>query len=295
VCVLLGGIVAVSCGKADPNRPTPAIATLTRPTDSMLPAGVMVGAGDIGMCGNGGAEATARLLDSIGGTVFTTGDNVYMTGTADEFSRCYEPSWGRHRSRTRPSPGNHEYGSGGGGYFNYFGENAGPPGAGYYSYSVGPWRVYALNSEAPSGPGSAQAEWLRQELALRPASCAVAYWHRPLFSSGLNGDNPDMRGLWRILYEANIDVIVNGHDHTYERFGPQDPDGRPDQQRGIRQFVIGTGGAPLYPFASVRGNSEVRGAAWGVTVFTLLNGGYQWEFVPVEGASFRDAGAGVCH
>ena len=135
----------------------------------MVPAGTMVGAGDIGVCGNGGAEATARLLDSIGGTVFTTGDNAYMTGTAAEFRSCYEPSWGRHRSRMRPCPGNHEYGSGGGAYFNYFGANAGPGGAGYYSYNVGPWRVYALNSEVPSGPGSAQAEWLRQELALQPA------------------------------------------------------------------------------------------------------------------------------
>jgi hypothetical protein len=255
----------------------------------------MVGAGDIGLCGNGGAEATARLIDAIGGTVFTTGDNAYMTGTAAEFRNCYEPTWGRHRSRTRPSPGNHEYDSGGGPYFDYFGASAGPGGAGYYSYSVGPWRVYALNSEVPSGAGSAQAEWLRRELATQPAACTAAYWHRPLFSSGLNGDNPTVRDLWRILYDANVDLIINGHDHIYERFGPQDPDGRPDQQRGIRQFIIGTGGATLYPFVTVRGNSEVRAAAWGVTIFTLMNGGYQWEFVPVEGGSFRDAGVGSCH
>ena len=255
----------------------------------------MVGAGDIGMCGTGGAEATARLLESIPGTVFTTGDNAYMTGTAAEFKNCYDPSWGRHRSRTRPTPGNHEYASGGGDYYDYFGEGAGPRGAGYYSYTVGPWRVYALNSEIPSAPGSPQSEWLRQELSSRPAACTAAYWHRPLFTSGSNGDNPDMRELWRTLYAANVDLIINGHDHTYERFSAQDPDGRPDPQRGMRQFIVGTGGASLYGFPRVRANSEVRAAVWGVTTFTLMSGGYQWEFVPVEGTTFRDAGFGSCH
>jgi hypothetical protein len=293
VSLLLGSTLMVFCGKSDPQRTsTPVAATMMAPSQPMVPAGTMVGAGDIGLCGNGGAEATARLLDSIGGTVFTTGDNAYMTGTITEFRNCFEPSWGRHRSRMRPTPGNHEYSSGGAGYFDYFGAAAGP---GYYSYSLGPWRVYALNSEVPSGPGSAQGDWLRGELAARPAACTVAYWHRPLFSSGMNGDNPDMRALWRILYDANVDLIINGHDHSYERFAPQDPDGRPDPQRGMRQFIIGTGGAMLYPFASVRGNSEVRGAVWGVTVFTLMNGSYQWEFVPVEGEGFRDSGVGTCH
>jgi hypothetical protein len=296
--LLLCSVAVAFCGKSDKRRPAAAnsaISGLIGPSEPLAPTGMMVGAGDIGMCGTGGSDATARLLDSIGGTVFTTGDNVYMKGTAAEYKNCYEPSWGRHRSRTRPVPGNHEYESGAVGYFDYFGANAGPSGDGFYSYSVGPWRIYALNSEIPSGAGSAQAEWLRRELASRPAGCAAAYWHRPLFSSGMNGDNPDMREVWRILYEANVDIVINGHDHVYERFAPQDPDGRPDQQRGIREFIVGTGGATLYPFVTVRGNSEARVAAWGVTVFTLMSGSYQWEFVPVAGGTFRDTGFAPCH
>jgi hypothetical protein len=296
--LLLCSLAAAFCGKSDNRRSatsSPTLPGLIGPSAPFAPTGVMVGAGDIAMCGTGGSDKTARLLDSIGGTVFTTGDNVYMRGTAAEFANCYEPSWGRHRSRTRPAPGNHEYESGAAGYFGYFGASAGGAGEGFYSYGVGPWRIYALNSEISSASGSPQAEWLRRELASRPAACTAAYWHRPLFSSGMNGDNPDMRDLWRILYEANVDIVINGHDHIYERFSPQDPDGRPDQQRGIRQFIIGTGGAMLYPFATVRSNSETRAAAWGVTMFTLMNGSYQWEFVPVEGGTFRDAGSGTCH
>jgi hypothetical protein len=297
--LVLIGTMAIGCPRSEKhlNRSNQtALSPFIGPSESMSASGVMVGAGDIGMCGTGGAEATARLLDSIAGTVFTTGDNAYMMGTMADFRACYEPSWGRHRDRTNPTPGNHEYASGGGAdYYNYFGASAGPGGAGYYSYAVGPWRIYALNSEVPSGPGSPQGEWLRRELSSRPTRCTAAIWHRPLFSSGSNGDNPDMRELWRILYEADVDVVINGHDHTYERFSPQDPDGRPDQQRGLRQFIVGTGGASLYPFVTVRGNSEVRASVWGVAAFTLSNGGYQWEFIPVEGSSFRDSGFGSCH
>jgi hypothetical protein len=138
-------------------------------------------------------------------------------------------------------------------------------------------------------------EWLRHELAGNRSACTAAYWHRPLFTSGRNGNNPDMRAVWRTLYEFDVDLIINGHDHTYERFAPQDPDGRPDPSRGIRQFIVGTGGAPLYGFPSVHANSDMRAAAWGVAVFTLTGGGYQWEFVPVDGAAFRDSGSASCH
>jgi hypothetical protein len=298
--LLLAATVATGCGdrserSLNPSTPT-SVTAIAGPGEPTVPSGVLVGAGDIGMCGTGGAEATARLLDSIGGTVFTAGDNAYMNGTMADFRACYEPSWGRHRWRTRPTPGNHEYSTNGGAaYYDYFGASAGPGGAGYYSYMVGPWRVFALNSEVPSGSGSPQGEWLRHELANRSTRCTAAYWHRPLFSSGINGDNRDIRELWRILYEADVDLIINGHDHTYERFSPQDPDGRPDPQRGLRQFIVGTGGASLNPFVSVRGNSEVRASVWGVTMFTLSSGGYQWEFVPAEGVSFRDSGFGACH
>ena len=218
-----------------------------------------------------------------------------MSGSRDEFKNCYEPSWGRHRCRTRPTPGNHEYSTNCAAYFEYFGGEAGQSGVGYYSYEVGPWNVIALNSEIPSGQGSAQSEWLRQELASQPSACTAVIWHRPLFSSGANGDNPDMRNLWRTLYEFNVDLVINGHDHSYERFAPQDPDGRFDPARGIREFVVGTGGAPLYAFSSLRPNSEVRAAAWGVAAFTLAEGGFQWEFIPVDGGTFRDAGSALCH
>jgi acid phosphatase type 7 len=254
-----------------------------------------VGAGDIGFCGSQGTEATARLLDRLSGTVFTAGDNAYATGTRQEFQNCYAPSWGRHAARTRPVAGNHEYGSGGGSYFEYFGASAGPSGAGYYNYPVGPWTVIALNSEIPAGPGSEQMTWLRGELSASRAFCTAVIWHRPLFSSGRHGNNPDLRDVWRTLYEFNVDVVINGHDHSYERFAPQDPDGRFDPARGIREFVVGTGGAPLYEFSSVRPNSEVRASVWGVVAFTLTGTGYQWEFAPVDGESFRDAGTGVCH
>ena len=251
--------------------------------------------GDIGMCGTKGAELTARLLDGIAGTVFTTGDNAYMRGTAEEFRNCYEPTWGRHRSRTRPVPGNHEYETGGAGYYAYFGDRAGPGGAGYYSYAVGPWRVIALNSEIssaraqPRWNGCARSSPARAPYAPRCTGIGRSSRRVP------NGDNPDMRDVWRTLYDANVDLVINGHDHVYERFAPQDPDGRPDFQRGIREFIVGTGGAMLYQFPQVRANSEVRASVWGVAVFTLASGGYQWEFVPVEGASFRDSGSGVCH
>ena len=303
VSLLATVVLASSCAKSTPPlAPSETSATVASNTVepapipvSFGPPGVLVGAGDIGMCGTKGAELTARLLDGIAGTVFTAGDNAYMKGTAEEFRNCYEPTWGRHRSRTRPVPGNHEYETGGAGYFAYFGDRAGPSGAGYYSYGVGPWRVIALNSEIPSSPGSAQMEWLRLELATQRSLCTAVYWHRPLFTSGQNGDNPDMRDVWRTLYDANVDLVINGHDHTYERFAPQDPDGRPDSHRGIREFIVGTGGAMHYQLPQVRANSEARASVWGVAVFTLASGGYQWEFVPVEGATFRDSGSGECH
>ena len=180
-------------------------------------------------------------------------------------------------------------------YFAYFGAGAGSPGQGYYSYTVGPWNVIALNSEVFAGAGSAELMWLRNELTTNRSACTAVYWHRPLFSSGRHGDNQDMRELWRTLYEFNADLVINGHDHTYERFAPQDPEGRYDPARGIREFVVGTGGASLYEFGAVHPNSEVRAAAWGVAQFTLRGGGFDWEFIPVEGQSFRDFGSAACH
>lgn len=285
---LVIALMALLVGCSRPTSPTP--------TPIEPGPGVLVGAGDIAMCDAPGADLTARLLDRLPGTVFTAGDNAYMSGAAAEFERCYQPTWGRHRDRTRPIPGNHDYGTlGAAPYFSYFGSRAGPSGLGYYSYTVGPWLVVALNSEIDVSATSGQVQWLRAELASQRQACALAIMHRPLFTSGINGENPDIRPLWRVLYDGGVDLVISGHDHQYERFAPQDPDGRADLVRGIRQFVVGTGGAPLYPLQASRPNSEVKGSAFGVLSLTLRAGAYDWEFIPAEGSAFRDSGTNVCH
>jgi PA14 domain/Calcineurin-like phosphoesterase len=273
-------------------------------TSSPPPSGtdpVMVGAGDIARCSSSGAEATAKLLDSIPGTVYTTGDNAYESGTASEFSNCYNPTWGRHKARTKPSVGNHEYRTtGASGYFDYFGAAAGDPSKGYYSYDLGKWRVYALNSmcEHVGGCGatSPMVTWLKQDLAANPKACTLAYFHHPLFSSGAHGSDPKMRPSWETLYSANADVILSGHDHHYERFAPQRPDGTADSARGIREFVAGMGGASQYGIGTVKPNSEVRNTdTYGVLKLTLHPTSYDWAFVPEAGKSFTDSGTTSCH
>lgn len=299
--VAAGAVAAAACiwscsGPSPAPSPLPAPSPAPVVTTVAAPPAFFVGAGDIADCRNTGSEQTARLLDSLPGTIFTLGDNAYPNGSADDFSRCFGPSWGRHRGRTRPSPGNHEYKTpNAAGYFGYFGAAAGPGGVGYYSFDLGSWHVVSLNSEIDMRPGSTQASWLRQDLSLNSTGCTVAYWHRALVSSGPHGGSEAVRNLWRVLYEYDVDVVLSAHDHLYERFAPQDPDGRPDPARGIRQFVVGTGGAERYDVRAVRPNSEVRGPDWGVLMLTLESGGYRWEFVPVAGASFRDSGSGSCH
>jgi len=257
---------------------------------------VFVGAGDIAVCGSQGAVLTARLLDSIAGTVFTLGDNVYPNGSMENYRACYEPTWGRHLARTRAAPGNHDWSEGDSGvsYFNYFGFAAGPPGLGYYSFDYGAWHIISLNSEISMRLDSAQDVWLRADLAANRSKCALAYWHYPLFTSGQNPAK--VRDAWRALYDAGADVILNGHEHAYERFRPQDPDGQWNEQRGIRQFTAGTGGAPLYRRRTTAENSELYDStSWGVLKLTLKAASYNWEFIPVAGASFRDSGTGACH
>lgn len=255
----------------------------------------MVAAGDIGECGFGALD-TGRLIDNLAGTVLPLGDLAYMHGSAANFRDCYDPAWGRHRDRSRPVPGNHDYETpGAAGYFDYFGILAGARGQGYYAFAVGPWRAIALNSEIPMTASSPQVQWLRQELQTNPTTCTLAYWHRPLYSSGPNGDNPDTRVLWSTLMEFGADVVLSAHDHMYERFERQDASGRADPVNGIRQFTVGTGGAHLYTPGAPKPNSLVRsGAAYGVLVMTLQTTSYSWEFVAVNN-SFRDSGAGTCH
>ena len=259
-------------------------------------AEILVGAGDIAGCSSPFDEATATLIDAIPGTVFTTGDNAYQNATAAEFTNCYGPSWGRHKARTRPTPGNHDYQSTGAApYYSYFGANAGPAGRGYYSYTLGAWHVLALNSSVPASAGSAQEQWVRTELAANPAACTIAYWHHPVFSSGRHGNNPHMANILKVLYAQGVDIVLNGHDHTYERFAPMDPDGQLDMANGFRQFIIGTGGISLYEFNSVQPNSEVRNnTSYGVLKLTLNASSYDWEFVPIAGQTFRDRGSAAC-
>lgn len=292
-------LVLSACGGEGPVGPTSP--DPVRPPPPPLPSGggveTLVGAGDIGWCGVQGAELTAALLDRIPGTVFTLGDNAYPNGSTRDFEECYDPWWGRHRARTRPTPGNHEYHAPGAfGYFAYFGVNAGPLGLGYYAYRLGSWHIFALNSEVSAFPGSPQFDWLRAELAANPTRCVLAYFHTPVFGSGTNGGNPHMQAIWTLLYTSGADVIVSAHNHSYERFAPQDANGRPDAAQGIRQFTVGTGGAPLTGFPTTRANSEVRNSTtWGVLKLTLHPDGYDWEFVPVAGQTFSDFGSGNCH
>ena len=259
---------------------------------------VLVGAGDISTCTNRGDSKTANLIEDIEGTVFTAGDNVYPSGALGDFEDCYEPTWGAFQNRTRPSPGNHDYETVDAlGYFAYFGSAAGKPGNGWYAYDRGAWRIYALNSNCPPvggcGKGSPQLQWLKADLAANPRRCIAAYWHHPLFSSGAHGNSPEVKPFWRALYAAGADVIVNGHDHDYERFARQQPDGH-RSTAGIRQFVVGTGGAELRPFANIKPNSQVRNAStFGVLKLTLHARSYDFKFVPQAGKNFTDAQTGV--
>ena len=261
---------------------------------------VLVGAGDIAVCGAGGSVGTGKLLDSQSGTVFAAGDIAYPDGTAEQFRTCYEPVWGRHKDRTRPAPGNHEYGSAGAApYFAYFGANAGPSGLGYYTYRHGAWQVFSLNSNGDSVDRRTQIDWLSRELAAPGApSCTVAYFHHPMFSSGPHGQVPPapiVTDFWRVLFAAGADVVISAHDHIYERFAPQSPDGVQDPAFGIRQFTVGTGGAPLTQPVRLVANSEAALSMFGVLRLTLAPQSYRWEFLSSEGGAVLDSGTGQCH
>jgi len=276
------------------------VVSATRQIEVGSDAQVFVGAGDISECGNNHDEETAALLDGIPGTVFTLGDNVYHSGTLTEFNTCYGPTWGRHRARTRPATGNHDYDtSNAAGYYSYFGAAAGPPPSGYYSYDVGAWHVVVLNSECSKIGGcertSAQGQWLRADLAAHPSTCTLAITHKARFGSGPNGDHAILADLWQILYEAGADVVLSGHDHNYERFDPQSPTAQADPARGIRQFIVGTGGAGLSAVGTPHANSVISNSStYGVLKLTLRPTSYDWQFVPVAGGTFSDSGSAAC-
>lgn len=258
---------------------------------------VFIGAGDIADCSSGSSTTAAIIAQYPTAAVFTLGDNAYENGSPTNYSQCYDPTWGNFKDRTHPAPGNHDYNtSGAAGYFGYFGASAGPAGRGYYSYDLGSWHIISLDSEIGVDAASAQAIWLQQDLADHPATCTLAYWHKPLFTSGSNhGPETAMRPLFTILYNAGADIVLSGHNHQYERFAPQRPDGALDDSRGIREFVAGTGGAGLYAFTTPQPNSQVRYQGYGALKLTLGATNYAWEFVPIAGSSFTDSGTGDCH
>ena len=242
--------------------------------------------------------ATSDLL--TGATaVLMLGDAQYPDGTLAEFQESFDPTWGRFKSVMYPSVGNHEYHTpGAAGYFDYFGPAAGPRDKGYYSFDIGAWHLIALNSNCPEiggcEEGSAQEQWLRADLAGSSASCTLAYWHHPLFSSGAHGSNPRMAAIWQTLYDHGVDVVLSGHDHNYQRFAPQTADGVADAQ-GPREFVVGTGGRSLYPTGPPIANQEAQGQdTFGVLKLTLHTTSYEWQFVPETGGTFGDMGSATC-
>jgi hypothetical protein len=245
--------------------------------------------------------AVSDLLVSMGlVAVMPLGDNQYENGELVNFQSSYHPTWGRVNDMVHPAVGNHEYLTpGAAGYYAYFGAAAGAPGQGYYSYDLDRWHVIVLNTNCSDAggchPGSPQHTWLSADLAAHPNSCTLAYWHIPLFSSG-GRDSPNSRHLYQLLYDNNADLILTGHDHIYERFAPQTSTGVRDDARGIRQFVVGTGGANHTSIATIFPNSELRDdTTFGVLKLTLKDTSYDWQFVPEPGGAFTDSGSTACH
>jgi 3',5'-cyclic AMP phosphodiesterase CpdA len=270
------------------------------------PAVTVYAAGDIALCQSDPARSSAAATAAVVAAglaadplaaVLMLGDATYPRGAPAEFTRCYAPTWGRFRDRTFPAPGNHEYGTpGAAGYFGYFGAAAG---RGYYSVQMGTWRLYSLNSNLGPEQHAAQLAWLRDELMHHPTRCTLAYWHHPLYSSGMHGNIVQMKDVWQVLYNAGAELVLSGHDHIYERFAPQDADGRRDDAHGIRQFIVGTGGAFATPVLWPRANSDVRDPnRIGVLKLVLGVDSYEWEFLDasLEGTGERlDHGAARCH
>jgi Calcineurin-like phosphoesterase/RTX calcium-binding nonapeptide repeat (4 copies) len=309
-----GGRDRVSCGRGrdrvvldardrilDATRTDPdgSCEVVMRPGAATAADAFLVAAGDVADCSEG-PEITARLLDTLPGTIALLGDAAYERGSHEEFARCYDPTWGRHKARTRPAIGNHEYGTPeAAGYFDYFGASAGD-GKGWYSYDLGAWHVVALNSNCTRvggcHAGSEQERWLRADLSADDARCTLAYMHHPRFSSGSrHGGSASVDPLWRALQDDRAELVLAGHDHVYERFAPQTADGAFDTERGIRQFVVGTGGRPRYSFGPPEPNSEARiHTAWGVLHLRLGDGFYHWRFVAEPGSSATDSGRGTC-
>lgn len=259
------------------------------------PLAIVLAAGDIGVCGSAGPAVTAKLLDQLEGTILALGDLAYKSGSPAQFLNCYDPTWGRHKQRTRPVPGNHDYWTEkAAGYFEYWGARAGPPELGYYSFDLGDWHLIAINSILSGDAYFEQNRWLTEDLRRTRKRCILAYWHHPVFSSGKHGDDPHMLPVFEVLHDAGASIVLSGHDHIYERFSPQTPEGEVDERRGIRAFVAGTGGANLYDFDNPNPNSQFRyNSDWGLLRLHLEPGSYSWEFV-IAGGQVIDSGRSSC-
>ena len=284
--------------------------TSHEPTSWVTPTGLItttppqiaVGAGDIADCNKPNDEATANIVDNVAGTVIVMGDNVYENGTTTEYQNCYNPSWGRFKARTKPSAGNHEYNTPGAtGYYQYFGAAAGDPTKGYYTYELGGWHVIVLNSNISMKVGSAQYNWLTNDLAASQNLCTMAYWHHPLYSStsgtGTGGlTYSSVRPLVDALYAGGADLILMGHRHFYERLAPMKPDGTRDDVFGTRHMIVGTGGKSTGSQTNIFPTSEARnGNTYGVIKLYLYEDGYAWKFLPIAGKTYTDSGSTACH
>jgi calcineurin-like phosphoesterase family protein len=261
------------------------------------------GVGDAAFCQ---MKATSDLvMNGSPNAVLAIGDLQYENGTLDGFEQSYDPTWGRFKAMTYPVLGNHEYQTpGAAGYFAYFGALAGPAPGGYYSFDLGDWHIIALNSECAEiggcGPGSPEEQWLQADLHTDHKFCTLAFWHDPRFTSGRNRNHPELQTFWEDLYARGVDVVLNGHDHIYERFAPQNPAQAADPEHGIREFIVGTGGNNHQPnYGTIQPNSEVRNnTTYGVLSLTLSKHSYDWQFLPDKqsgNGQFVDSGSGQCH
>jgi acid phosphatase type 7 len=302
------GATAISLASRESGANAPQLIVTTSLSDTSV---LLLAAGDIAKCADGtpvptnGAQITSDMLLNATGALFTLGDNSNDAGSPSDYANCFDSTWGRLKSRINPALGNHDqiYGDNQAlPYFDYFGAASHPDSFGYYSLDLGAWHIVVLNAECGvgkvgCGAGSTQEQWLRKDLAAHSQKCTLAIWHQPLFTSGTQAATPGMLAFWQALYDYHAEIILNGHDHNYERFAPQDPQANPDPANGLREFVVGTGGASLdvssLPLAA---NEEVRSAAaYGYIQLTLKPDSYAWQFIPQSGKTFTDSGTGVCH
>lgn len=299
VLVAIGGAAAVAAVIAVGRPWSP---DTGRPAASATEAVTVLAAGDVARCAAQDDEATAELVESqTGAVVLGLGDLAYPNGAVEDFTRCYEPSWGQFSERTYAVPGNHEYRtSDAAPFFDYFGERAGERGEGWFSLDLGSWHLVALNSNCDHvgcRKGSAQERWLRSDLERHAGQCTLAFWHAPRFSSGArHGGTTSVEDLWQALLDHDVEMLLAGHEHLYERTAPLDAEGKVDRSQGVRTFVVGTGGGQLYELAEpVHGSEVAFSDTHGVLRLTLRSSGYDWEFLPGTPGGSTDAGSAECH